>query len=209
MIKIEKEIIENYWRNNPHEFAGDRRSKLIVSLSKKYIGKKVLDVGAGSGALIKLIPGTIGIDIIPNKFVQKGDITKLEFKDKYFDTIFSTEVIEHLNKEDIKKSLNEIKRVLKDNGYFILTVPFNEDLQKGIVICPKCNFKFHLWEHLHNFNKRSIKNLLEESGFKIVKIKDKSFRLYEINPLLFKIEFLIKKIYPDISRTLWVVARKK
>tara|TARA_Y100000034_G_scaffold131267_1_gene191645 strand:+ start:1529 stop:2149 length:621 start_codon:yes stop_codon:yes gene_type:complete len=205
---MEKETIEKFWENNPHDFAGDRRSKLIHKLSKKYIGEKTLDIGAGSGALIKRIPGAIGVDLVENEMVRKMDISKLEFEDSKFNTVFATEVLEHLNEEMLNKGLEEVKRVLKLGGYFILTVPYNEDLKKGRVICPKCDFDFHLWQHLNSFNEKNIKELLFRKGFKVIKTQVNSFRLYELGWKFYLFEPIISKLYKDLSKTMLVVAKK-
>ena len=205
---MEKENIEKFWKNNPHDFAGDRRSKLIHNLSRKYIRDKTLDIGAGSGALVKKIPGAIGIDLVENEVVRKMDISTLKFEDSKFDTIFATEVLEHLNEEMLDKGLKEVKRVLKSGGYFIVTVPYNEDLTKGRVVCPKCELDFHLWQHLNSFNEKNMNELLFKNGFKVIKTKVKSFRLYELGWKFYLFEPLISKLYKDLSKTMLVVAKK-
>lgn len=201
-------MIENYWRNNKQEFAGDRRSKIIYNLSKKYLGEKALDVGAGSGALIRLIEGAVGIDLVENEIVGKGDITNLRFDNFRFDTVFATEVLEHLSEENLSKGLSEIWRVLKKNGHFILTVPYKEDLNKSMVTCPKCEFGFHRWQHLHSFNEEKIKRTLYPHGFKIVDIKIKPFSLYERGFKWKLLSPLILRFHKDVSKTMFVVAKK-
>lgn len=68
------------------------------------------------------------IDLNPEQFVdikniQKCDVTKMHFKDNYFDIILSNHIIEHV--EDESKFLLELKRVLKNDGKIILTVPYS------------------------------------------------------------------------------------
>jgi len=204
---MDRKIIKKYWENNKQEFQGDYISKIVLKLAKNYIKGGVLDIGAGSGALIRKIPNSIGIDIIPNNLVQEGEITNLKFDDNSFDTVFCTEVIEHLNNEDIEKGINEIYRVLKPKGNLILTTPYNENLKKGELICPKCNFRFHLWQHLQSFDSNRIKKVL--SNFKIINIKIKSFSFYTMNPRFYFLEPLVKRLYKNISKTLFIVAKKK
>ena len=205
---MEKEMVENYWRNNKQDFAGDRRSKMIYNLSKKFIGEKTLDVGAGSGALIRLIEGAVGIDLVENEIVNKGDLTNLRFDNFRFDTVFATEVLEHLDDETLSKGLSEVWRVLKKEGYFILTVPYKEDLNKGIVSCPKCEFQFHKWQHLRSFNEEKIRRILYPHGFKIVEMKVKPFSIYERGFKWKLASPLILKFHKEVSKTLFVVTKK-
>ena len=88
--------------------------------------KNCLCLGARSGAevkaLIDLGNKAIGIDLEPgtkNEYVQKGDFHNLQFKDQEFDVVY-TNAFDHVF--DLDKALQEISRVLKDDGYFILEI---------------------------------------------------------------------------------------
>lgn len=167
-----KSNIIKFWEANEADFAGDVLAPEIIRLSKRYIGSKVLDIGAGSGALINLIPNAIGLDLVPkHPKIIKGDISNIPFNDKSFDTIFTTEVLEHLDNETLDKGLNEIYRVLQREGHFIITVPYKEDLKQNMVMCPKCGVKFHKRGHLQSFDEERIRNILEDKKFKIIKMK--------------------------------------
>lgn len=65
----------------------------------------------------------LSIDINPekNNAMQKEDITNMSFTENSFDLIYCSHVLEHV--KDEKKALNEIYRVLKENGIAILQVP--------------------------------------------------------------------------------------
>ena len=168
----------------------------------------MLDVGAGSGALIRLIDGAVGIDLVENEIVSKGEITNLRFDDFRFNIVFATEVLEHLNDRDLSKGLSEIWRVLKKEGYFILTVPYREDLRKDRLKCPKCDFEFHRWQHLRSFNEENIRKLLYEHGFKIIETKVKPFSLYERGWKWRLLSPMILRFHKDVSKTLFVVSKK-
>jgi 2-polyprenyl-3-methyl-5-hydroxy-6-metoxy-1,4-benzoquinol methylase len=100
---------------------------------EKYFAKisknaEMLDVGSGEGVLVEkfreLGYNIIGVDLnYASKYVIKGDMTKLPFKNETFGYILCLDVIEHLNFEEQKKALSEIKRALKKNGELILSVP--------------------------------------------------------------------------------------
>ena len=88
----------------------------------------ILDVGSGEGVLVEKFReagyNIIGIDLnYASKYIIKGDLSKLPFKDGTFDYILCLDVIEHLNVEYQKEALSEIKRTLKKNGELILSVP--------------------------------------------------------------------------------------
>jgi ubiquinone/menaquinone biosynthesis C-methylase UbiE len=192
---------------------GDFVSRVLIKLTKKYIESQILDIGAGSGALINELKSknynAAGIDLFPrSNEIQKGSITNLEFKDDGFNTIFCTEVIEHLTDKQIDKGLVEVKRVLRKDGYFIVTVPFGENLEMNTYTCPECGHRFHKVGHLQSFNKGRIKNLLEEHGFEIVFMKVYALGAMSKLPLGRYFNFLFKRLdYESIGKTLVVVAK--
>ena len=94
--------------------------------------KRVLDFGCGDGRYKKYIIDNneyIGIDVDesghPNQD-KKNDITwnkkKLPFENEFFDIILMTEVLEHI--ENVGETLDELNRVLKNNGKIFITSPF-------------------------------------------------------------------------------------
>jgi len=94
-----------------------------------------LDVGAGSGDLIKRLREHFNVrsracdytdDGLMNLSDQAVDIVnlnceKLPYAEESFDIVTATEVIEHL--EDYRKLLREIYRVLKSGGICIISTP--------------------------------------------------------------------------------------
>ncbi|MDP4010205.1 MAG: methyltransferase domain-containing protein [Candidatus Shapirobacteria bacterium] len=101
----------------------------------KNITGKFLVIGCGSeeemGILNKNCDG-IGIDIseeavkkskakYPQFEYYVANATNLHFEKNSFDCVICSEVIEHI--PDDEKFLSEVKRVLKNNGIFIVTTP--------------------------------------------------------------------------------------
>ena len=108
----------------------------------KYVSPEsvVLDaacgMGFGSFMLSKNAKEVFGVDIDEpslayakdnfkndNLRFSKGDVRKLDFPDRYFDLFISIETIEHLNEKDQISFLEEVKRVVKKNGVFIISTP--------------------------------------------------------------------------------------
>lgn len=108
--------------------------KISRIIPQNIEGSKVLDIGCGAGSISSPLiqKGVIvyGMDIMHeaakralNKgiSVSLGDAHFLPFKDDSFDGIICLDVIEHLFNP--YAFMKEVKRVMKDDGYFILEVP--------------------------------------------------------------------------------------
>jgi len=100
--------------------------------------KKVLEVGCGAGVLSSYLAEeykwkVTGIDLDPeqierakkdhreNRYLEfiEADITKLAFGDNEFDLVLSFDALHHI--PDWDKALNEISRVLRPNGFYVLS----------------------------------------------------------------------------------------
>lgn len=97
-------------------------------------GASVLDVGANSGELMRLLKQkgcrVVGVDLSDVAIesakgkglrVLKANAEKLPFKDKRFDVVVMREVLTHIHEP--AKAIAEARRVLKPEGYLIGSVP--------------------------------------------------------------------------------------
>lgn len=110
-----------------------RRAKVVSRLLANVSRKNVLDIGCGLGSCMRLLRNrgakTVGLDInIRGKKLFGLDIRKfdlnfgpLPFRNKTFDIIICTEVLEHVFYPHF--ILQEIKRMLKDKGTAIISFP--------------------------------------------------------------------------------------
>ncbi len=98
----------------------------ITAFAKRYglTGKRVLDVGAGTGYLQDIVPDYVGLDISPSarryfhKPFVEASATDMPFRDNAFDALWSVWVLEHVPKPE--QALVEIRRVVKDGGVLFL-----------------------------------------------------------------------------------------
>ncbi len=85
--------------------------------------------------------------------IRHEDLTGLSYSDKSFDLVVNSDVIEHIF--DYRKALEEIARVLKDEGYFAFTVPIiwgrrtknRAKIEDGVVVhleSPSYHGEYHL-----------------------------------------------------------------
>lgn len=148
----------------------------------EYIAKHILkdslalNIGVGNGYLESLLiekgvgvscldPSSSAIEKIRKRFelgerAQAGYSQSIPFPDASFDYVIMSEVLEHLDDAVIEKTLTEVKRTLKHGGKFLGTVPADENLNIGIVVCPKCGENFHRWGHVQTFSQESLFNTL-------------------------------------------------
>ncbi|MGC8846561.1 MAG: class I SAM-dependent methyltransferase [Candidatus Hydrogenedens sp.] len=97
----------------------------------------------------------------------QSDIRKIPFPDNNFDIVICSQVLEHL--EDPKEAVLEIRRILKNKGIAVITVPFEDKIQ--YTICTHCYRKTPLYGHFHSFTKEKIKDLFEKGSFEILSVK--------------------------------------
>lgn len=96
-----------------------------LALARPYIRGAVLDIGCGEkkyADLFKIeryISVELAVKFRPD-IIANGEA--LPFSSETFDSILSTQVLEHVR--DLDKFMLEVIRVLKQGGYFVITVPF-------------------------------------------------------------------------------------
>lgn len=134
------------FKRQKRNYGGMYADKEKIILNKLGNRKcKLLGIGFGVGQLESKLPRSIdffGIDIskyaikrakkkIKGTF-KKASILKIPFKNKTFDSVLLVEIMEHIVPSKTFKALAEAKRVLKDGGKLILSVPLNEPLEEII-----------------------------------------------------------------------------
>ena len=95
---------------------------------------KILNLGAGTGSDLKILSqfGNVyvidvnekALELVPSEFcIEKrlADACKLPYEDLFFDIVVAFDVLEHI--ENDVKAVSEVRRVLKNEGLFLITVP--------------------------------------------------------------------------------------
>jgi ubiquinone/menaquinone biosynthesis C-methylase UbiE len=172
----------------------------ILAVLKIKNTTKILDVGCGISTVLHYIPVGLkyGIDPLANYYrlfyrypkdikIQRGSGENIPFPDNQFDVTFCSNAIDHTSNP--LKVISEINRILKPNGYFVLTVEiFNEKVERGVA-------------HPHSLSEADVRGLLKKY-FKVVfekrtimntigKRKVKNRVEYFVTPSLSKTEELI------------------
>ena len=131
-----KEAHEDYYQNVEGPIGGEDRFRWVAKQFFSQIrGKKILEIGCGEGSLLKMLAGqneVYGVDISSSgveKTKEKGipchlaDASNdpLPYEDNFFDIVITLETIEHV--ENPHRMLWEIKRVLKEGGPLLISIP--------------------------------------------------------------------------------------
>ena len=159
---------------------------------KKYFRQhaKVLHAGCGGGEVDMDLQNYLDITAIDfsqnalKKYrkrhkgkVVTGDIRTLRFKPSSFDGVYNLGVLEHFNKEDIKKILKSFNRVLKAKGTLVIFWPPEFGVSVSffkilVFICRELlnikNVEFHPVELSRLKSKREAKKIFRDSGFRVI-----------------------------------------
>jgi ubiquinone/menaquinone biosynthesis C-methylase UbiE len=171
------------------------RNQAVLNLLPSF-ADKLLDIGCGNGDFVfsarSKFAQCYGVDISPKRILNARTVSKemgltnqlnfescdidngLPFSDAYFDVITCVSVLEHVFNPP--NTIEEIYRILKPGGLFILQVPniawlpLRFQLLFGSLPLTGGVYSNADWEHLHNFTKSLLYQLLQEKGFTISNI---------------------------------------
>jgi ubiquinone/menaquinone biosynthesis C-methylase UbiE len=211
MNSFEKEYYEHesFWEGDMlHDENNARRMATTCSMIPASVNSLV-DVGCGNGVFLKYLqvhkPGlrlmAADRSEMALRFVntekQVEDISKLSFSNQSFDCVTCLEVIEHLPQNIYRQSLAELARVAKD--HVIISVPFEENLEESFNQCPNCRSIFSYEMHLRTFNETTMKELLNDHGFRCIGVRKEGPSVKFAGHYTFRKLFYRKQFYRWLS----------
>jgi ubiquinone/menaquinone biosynthesis C-methylase UbiE len=169
---------------------------------KKHRVKKVLDLGCGAGRHCILLAGSgfdvVGMDVskhalkMASRWVQKeglenvalirATMTNVPIDNHCLDAVVSVSVMHHALKKDIMTSVNEVRRILGKNGWFVANLASVHDprygtgrkLEQNTFWIPEGYEKKQFGELHHFFTKREALRLLSHfSRVEVTSMEDK------------------------------------
>lgn len=164
-------------------------NSLIRTFVPKKNNLKILDAGCGPGAMLPSLSkygDALGIDLSDEALtyarkrgsVEKGDVTSLNFKSGSFDVVVCLDVLYHMWVKDESIALKEFNRVLKYDGILLLREPAYNWLRGNEDVGSLTK---------RRFQKKELKNKINNSSFKILKISYANCFLF---PLLLIVRIL-------------------
>ena len=152
---------ESFW--NAESFMWSRKiekeTRAIIQQELQFLTKgKNLDLGCGAYSYIP----SVGFDLSPQMLMLndrcyekvQGDVEeKLPFKKKSFDSVTAIFVLNYVKNYELL--LQEIKRVLKPKGYFVM-----------ILSATKIN-EWQRQKEVNSFEGKRWKSIVEKEGFRV------------------------------------------
>lgn len=129
-----KGLYEQLYRKGYHD-KGKNHAIKYTSTVLRYPFKNIIDLGCSNGRFVKNLQrnrrNAYGLDISGIAISWacekhgainciKGNITDIPFRNKYFEAVFSCDVLEHLTEEHVDIALSEIDRICQK--YFFVTI---------------------------------------------------------------------------------------
>lgn len=154
-----------------------KRLERVVELID--LNKKILDIGVGWGDIVPILykhektVNYTGVDFsaeivkkLRDKYPKQRFInTTVDTLNDNYDYVLVLEVIEHIVPIKTFNFLKDVKKVLRDKGTLIVTVPINEDLKSNTFVCGKCGSFVNRMGHVRSYSFNLIKTELEIAGF--------------------------------------------
>ncbi|MHA1381562.1 MAG: class I SAM-dependent methyltransferase [Candidatus Helarchaeota archaeon] len=177
----------------------NKKIDLILDNIPKDV-ESIIDIGAGNGTITNVLNKHYRVKGVERnekaaKYIESekivGSCENINIADQSFDMVFSSELLEHLEKDIFTKSIQEMKRLSRK--YIFLTFPNSETIEKDFIQCPYCKKVFNRTYHIRSLDIDDIYDLFPE--YKILKTFNYGSRKRGYNKKL--LEFKHKFVRPE------------
>ena len=205
---LNQEKIWDHFQNEGIDSFSQSRGRLEFLVRRLSPGTRVLNIGVGNGLFESLAlsrglevwsldPSERAIERLRQSLAlesraQVGYSQEMPFPDAHFDAVVMSEVLEHLDDEVLTKTLQQVRRVLKNGAVLMGTVPAREILAQSYVVCPHCSQGFHRWGHQRSFDVPSLSRTLG-TVFRVHTAKEYFFIDWDSVGVWRKLQGLVKK----------------
>lgn len=147
------EAYNDFWSRSDREGSDSYESieDLVDQILSTVGYGRILDVGCGEGRLVRALVekgvDAYGIDVssvavdranqfCPERF-QCQSVLSLPFSDGYFDTVVSTDCLEHIHPDDVPAAIRELRRVCSSYAYFTIATTIDRDGHWHLTVKPR------------------------------------------------------------------------
>ncbi len=150
---------------------------------------RILDIGCGHGLLGKYLQSTLdaevtGVEIIESCYIEAKSVLNnaiygnietmnLDILGNNYDYVIFSDSLEHLINPG--ETLFRVSSLLKDNGHLLISIPNVQNFRVTVPLVFRGSWEYKdegLMDksHLRWFTESSISSLVEDNGYKIIKI---------------------------------------
>jgi len=183
------------WESNYTKRAFSARKRILHELlaTRNLAGQNWLDAGCGTGTLARFLAEcksckVLGVDAsqamvsncasAPNtEFRQIRDISETGLPDAAFDGVLCSSVLEYVS--DPRAALIELRRVLKQDGMLLVSVPNSDPIAWWPILCVYWLTKYlgpwrlcrYLDYRKNSYSELSFRRLLDSCGFRVEAVR--------------------------------------
>lgn len=179
------ELVSNFWNlfaNSPLtgiSFSRACKTSLVSFIQSVHPAPcTVLDFGCGDGDLAAaLLDAGYQVGIYEPSVERRNCFLSMPIAHhpgflgcfstpaRTFDLVCAFEVLEHLLPEALESDMALLASFVGKGGFFVGSVPAEEDLSAGMSICPQCEIVYHRMQHVRSFSHQELEYFLKKNGF--------------------------------------------
>jgi SAM-dependent methyltransferase len=158
------------------------RRPYLADMIRKHFPKdkaaRIIDLGCGPGQVLQVAQelgytGLEGLDVSAEQvarahaaglsFVRQGDLmpSLQSMPEGSYEVVVSYDVLEHFTKDELMAFIDEVRRILKPGGRWIIHVPNGNSPFAGMI-------RYGDFTHELAFTPRSLQQLMKATGFSSV-----------------------------------------